>query len=60
LGLWPNLPDLLAAARALDQAGIVIVRVTALEEDEGTPESLDPAGSALERYDLRQMAGRAC
>ena len=52
--LWPDLSDLLAAARALDQAGAVVVRITALEQDEEaeTPESPDPAGSALERYDL--------
>ena len=51
-GLWSNLSDLLAAARALDQAGAVVVRITALEEDGGTPQSLDPVGSAVERYDL--------
>jgi hypothetical protein len=51
-GLWPELPDLLAAARALDQAGAVVVRITALGQDEGTPGNLDPAGSAFERYDL--------
>jgi len=51
-GLWPDLPDLLAAARALDQAGAAVVRITALGEDGGTPESLDPVGSALGRYEL--------
>jgi hypothetical protein len=51
-GLWPNLPDLLAAARALDRAGAVVVRITALGEDGGTPENLDPVGSAFERHDL--------
>ena len=51
-GLWLNLPDLLAAARALDQAGAVVVRITALGEDEETPEGLDLVGSAFERYDL--------
>lgn len=51
-GLWPNLSDLLAAARALDQAGAVVVRITAFGEDEGTPQGLDPAGSAVERYEL--------
>ncbi len=29
-GLWPNLSDLLAAARALDLARAVVVRITAL------------------------------
>ena len=50
-GLWPDLSDLLAAARALDKAGVV-ARITVLGEDRGTPQSLDPAGSASERYDL--------
>ena len=49
--LWPNLPDLLAA-RPLEQAGTVVVRITVLEEVEGIPENLDPVGSAFERYDL--------
>ncbi len=48
-GLWPNLPDLLAAAGALNQAGVVVVRITELGQDEGTPESLDPA---LGQFDL--------
>ena len=51
-GLWPNLSGLIAAARALDQAGAVVVRITALEQDGGTPQGLDPVGSASERYDL--------
>jgi len=51
-GLWPDLSGLLAAARALDQAGAVVVRITALGQDGGTLESPDPAGSALGRYDL--------
>lgn len=51
-GLWLNLPDLLAAARALDQAGAVVVRITALGEDEETPEGLDLVGSDFGRYDL--------
>jgi hypothetical protein len=49
--LWPNLPDLLAA-RPPDQADIVVVRITVLEEVEGIPEHLDPVGPAFERYDL--------
>ncbi len=52
VGLWPNLSDLYAAAGALDSAGVVAVRITAFEEDEPTPESLDPIGPAVERYDL--------
>jgi hypothetical protein len=30
----------------------VVVRITAFGEDEGTPAGLDPAGSAVERYEL--------
>lgn len=51
-GLWPDLSGLYAAAGALDRAGVVAVRITAFEEDEPTPESLDPTGPAVERYDL--------
>jgi len=51
-GLWPDVPGLLAAARALDQAGAVVVRITALGQDKETPQSVDPAGPALDRYDL--------
>ena len=51
-GLWPDLSGLLAAARALDRAGAVVVRITALGEDGETPEGPDPAGSAAGRYDL--------
>lgn len=50
--LWPDLPGLLAAAHALDGAGAVVVRITALGEDGETQEGLDPAASAIERYDL--------
>ena len=50
--LWPNLSDLYAAAGALDRAGVVAVRITAFPEDEPPPESLDPAGPAVVRYDL--------
>ncbi len=42
--LWPDLSALSAAAHALDRAGTVVVRITALGEDAPTPESLDPAG----------------
>ena len=51
-GLWSNLSDLFVAAHALDHAGAVAVRITALEEDEQTPESPDLIGPAAERYDL--------
>ena len=52
-GLWPNLSDLYAAAGALDRAGVVAVRITAFPEEDGpTPESPDPTGPAVERYDL--------
>src|SRR5579859_1601331 len=51
-GLWSNLSDLFVAAHALDHAGAVAVRITALGEDGRTPESLDPIGAAFERYDL--------
>jgi hypothetical protein len=51
-GLWPDLSGLVAAAHALDRASAVVVRITALEEDEPAPESLDPAGPAAERYEL--------
>jgi hypothetical protein len=51
-GLWPTLSDLLAAAHALDQADAVVVRITALGDDEETSESPDLVGSAFERYDL--------
>jgi hypothetical protein len=50
--LWTDLPGLLAAARALDGAGAVVVRVTALGEDGETQEGIDPSASAIERYDL--------
>src|ERR1700722_13362392 len=50
--LWSSLPDLLAAARALDHAEAVAVRITAFAEDGQTPESPEPGGSASERYDL--------
>src|SRR5271156_4378968 len=52
-GLWPNLSDLFAAAAALDRAGLAAVRITAFPEEDGpTPESPDPTGPAVERYDL--------
>jgi hypothetical protein len=50
--LWTDLPGLLASARALDGAGAVVVRVTALGEDGETHEGLDPSAPAVERYDL--------
>ena len=51
-GLWSDLSDLFAAARALERTDTVTVRITALEEDGPPPESLDPIGAALERCDL--------
>jgi hypothetical protein len=51
-GLWPDLSGLFAAAHALDHAGAVAVRITALGEDGRTPESLDPTGPASGRYNL--------
>ena len=50
--LWTDLPGLVAAARALDGAGAVVVRITALGEDGEPQEGLDPSASAIERYDL--------
>jgi hypothetical protein len=50
--LWPDLASLLAAAHAVDHAGAVAVRITALGEDGWTPESVDPSGPALEQYAL--------
>src|SRR5271166_3456947 len=41
-GLWPDLSELSAAARGLDRAGVVAVRITALGEDGRTPESPGP------------------
>ena len=49
MGLRPHLSDLLAAARGLDHAGAVTVRVTVLDEDAQAGESAE-AGS--EKYDL--------
>jgi hypothetical protein len=51
-GLWPDLPALLAAAPALDRAGVVVVRITELGEDEEAQEGPDPDGPGVERYDL--------
>jgi hypothetical protein len=50
--LWFNLSGLSAAAHALDQAGAMTVRITALAEDWRTSESMDPIGPAFERWDL--------
>ena len=49
MGLRPHLSDLLAAARGLDHAAAVTVRVTVLGEDAQAGESAE-AGS--EKYDL--------
>ena len=51
-GLWSNLAALFAAAHALDHAYAMAVRITALEEDGPTPESVDTIGPAFERCDL--------
>jgi hypothetical protein len=51
-GLWPDLSALSAAAHGLDHAGAVVVRITALEQDGQTPESPEPTGPAVDRYDL--------
>lgn len=50
--LWADLPGLLAAAQALDGAGAVVVRITALGEDGETQGGRDPSAPAVERYDL--------
>jgi hypothetical protein len=59
--LWPDLSGLFAAAGALDRAGVLAVRITALGEDRPAPESADPAdpadptgpaGPASGRHDL--------
>jgi len=53
-GLWPSLPDLFAAARAVGLAGVVAVRITALGADGRTPESVGPIGGVDVRlgYDV--------
>jgi hypothetical protein len=48
MGLWPNLSDLLAVARALDQSSAVVVRITAFEEDRESPPSADPAAGQFD------------
>jgi hypothetical protein len=50
--LWPDLPSLLAVAHDLDRAGIVTVRITALDEDGRAEERVDPIGTAVEQGDL--------
>ena len=50
-GLWPDPSALSAAAHAVDRAGTVAVRITALEEDE-PPESAATAGPAFDGGDL--------
>jgi hypothetical protein len=49
VGLRPDLPGLLAAAPGLDRAGVVIVRITALDDDAPMPDSAAPG---TEKYDL--------
>ena len=48
VGLWPGLHGLLAAASALDQAGAVIVRITAFEEEGGPPPGADPVAGQFD------------
>jgi hypothetical protein len=50
--LWPDLPGLLAAARVLEGAGAVVVRITALGQDGEVQEGADPSAPTSERYDL--------
>jgi hypothetical protein len=50
--LWPDLAGLLAAARVLEGAGAVVVRITALGQDGEVQEGADPSAPASERYDL--------
>ena len=45
--LWTDLPGLLAAARALDGADAVVVRITALEEDGDRNKALIRPGRPL-------------
>ena len=52
MGLRPHRSDLLAAARGLDHAGAVTVRITAVEDDAEMPENAGPAGADSARYDL--------
>ena len=49
-GLWPDLSDLLAAAGALGNADVMAVRITALEEDGGSAETVDTIGPASGRH----------
>jgi hypothetical protein len=48
--LWPDLPDLFEAAHALDRAGTVVVRITALEEGGSLDTAFD--GYELLGYDV--------
>ena len=52
MGLQSHLSDLLAAARGLDLAGAVTVRITVLDEDGQTPDSVGPSGTGSETYHL--------
>ena len=51
-GLWSTLSDLFAAAGARDRADTVAVRITAVQEDEETPESAGTSEPAPETYEL--------
>ena len=50
VGVWPHLSDLLAAARELDRAGAVTVRITVLDEDAQAADSAAPFGPGLQAY----------
>jgi hypothetical protein len=52
VGLWSHLSDLLEAARELERAGAVTVRVTVLDEDAQTPESASPFAAGSGTYHL--------
>jgi hypothetical protein len=51
-GLWPSFSGLLADAPALDRAGAAVLRITAFEDDEPEPESVDPNAPEPGRYEL--------
>jgi hypothetical protein len=52
VGLWPHLTDLLAAARGLDLADAVTVRITVLDEDAPTLDTAGPFGAGSATYHL--------
>ena len=52
VGLRPHLSDLLAAARDLDLADAVTVRITELDEEAQPPDGAGPLGTGSETYHL--------